>query len=414
MCIRDRFNRGLLLSEVSANDLALEDFNRVLELDPDDYRALYNRAMIHQAKGNTEAAIADITRVAEQFPDFPGALYLRASLYRNRGQLAKAEADYKKAQALAKALDPTHDYAADSSTENSPKTDTPANNSAAPDAALSKRFASLLTVNDNADFREEYNNSAIRGRIQDRNLNIELEPMMMLSFYSSPTELRKNTYYIREVDDLNATRMLRFILVVTNNVPTLDQATVERHFQSIDYYNSYLSTHNPRPVDYIGRALDFITVRDYQNAEKDADRAISLTPDLALAYLIRAQARYGQHLLAAENPDDSNDHMTRKAKAQARLADINADLDKVIELSPRMPIAYFNKGNILFEMEDFDGAAKAFSEAIQLKSDFGEAYYNRGYIRLKSGLRAAGIADLSKAGELGIIPAYNLIKRISK
>ncbi len=39
------------MAEVNANDLALEDFNRVLELDPDDYRALYNRAMIYRAKG---------------------------------------------------------------------------------------------------------------------------------------------------------------------------------------------------------------------------------------------------------------------------------------------------------------------------------------------------------------------------
>ena len=33
---------------------------------------------------------------------------------------------------------------------------------------------------------------------------------------------------------------------------------------------------------------------------------------------------------------------------------------------------------------------------------------------LKEGRRAEGISDLSKAGELGIVPAYNLIKRISQ
>lgn len=406
------FNRGLLLTEVSANDLALEDFNRVLELEPDDYRALYNRAMIHRAKGNTEEAIADITRVAERFPEFPGALYLRASLYRDRGQLAKAEADYKKADRLARTLNPNADYSdADGHQSENPGAE---NSPFETDDTTSKRFATLLTVDDNADFREEYNNTAIRGRIQDRNLNIEIEPMMLLSFYSSPTELRSGTYYIREVDDLNATRVLRFLLVVTNSVPTLDESTVARHFQSIDYYNSYLANHAARPVDYIGRALDFLTVRDYQNAEKDADRAIALTPDLALAYLIRAQARYGQYLLQRDNRDDHTDSFARKARAVAALADIKTDLDKVTELSPRMAVAYFNKGNILFEMEDYDGASKAYSEAIDLKNDFGEAYYNRGYIALKAGMRATGIADLSKAGELGIIPAYNLIKRISR
>ena len=54
--------------------------------------------------------------------------------------------------------------------------------------------------------------------------------MMLLSFYLSPTELRRNTYYIREVDDLNATRQLRFVLVVTNDVPSIDENMAARHF----------------------------------------------------------------------------------------------------------------------------------------------------------------------------------------
>lgn len=401
------FNRGLLLMEVNANDLALEDFNRVLELEPDDMRALYNRAVIHANKGNIKAAIADITRVADANPELPNTYFMRAGLYKQLGQLAKAEADYKHGQKLTKAL-PTAAEAAGN--DISAEIDREESSRDISDDMTKRRFASLVTVNDNADFREEYNNSAIRGRVQDRNLNIEIEPVMLLSFYSSPTELRRNTYYIREVDDLNATRSLRFLLVVTNTVPTIDESTAARHFESIDYYNSYISTHTPRPVDYIGRALDFITVRDYSNALKDADRAINLAPDIALAYLVRAQARYGRYLLGYEQGDGA----ARQALLRKDLDDIAADYRKVLELSPRTPVAYFNLGNIYFEMEDYDLATEAYNKAIELKPDFGEAYYNRGYISLRNGHRGAGIADLSKAGELGIVPAYNLIKRISQ
>jgi len=403
------FNRGLLLAEVSDNDRALNDFNRVLELDPDNYRALYNRAMIYRAKGNTESAIADISRVAERFPDFPGAIYLRAELYRERGQLARAEADYKRARAAAKALKPV--LAEDEVVGNeAAEVDEDAQ---MPEELVAKRFATLLTVDDNATIEEEYNNSAIRGRVQDRRLNIEIEPMMMLSFYSSPTELHRNTYYIREVDDLNATRQLRFVLVVTNQVPSIDENMASRHFQSIDYYNSHLSTHKPRPIDYIGRALDFITVRDYMNAEKDIDRAIAMAPDLAIAYLIRAQARYGRLQLERDSPQPGTDAMTRASINRKKLADIDSDLDEVIRLSPNMAVAYFNKGNILFELEEYALACAAYDKAVELKPDFGEAYYNLGYISLKSGRQTEGVADLSKAGELGIIPAYNLLKRLS-
>ena len=43
----------------------------------------------------------------------------------------------------------------------------------------------------------------------------------------------------------------------------------------------------------------------------------------------------------------------------------------------------------------------------------GEAWYNRGYVYLQLGNRDAGLADLSKAGELGIVPSYNLLKRMT-
>ena len=63
---------------------------------------------------------------------------------------------------------------------------------------------------------------------------------------------------------------------------------------------------------------------------------------------------------------------------------------------------------------DLTSAISAYTKAIELKPEFGEAYYNRGYLYLKLGNREAGIADLSKAGELGIVPSYNLLKRMTR
>jgi tetratricopeptide (TPR) repeat protein len=106
--------------------------------------------------------------------------------------------------------------------------------------------------------------------------------------------------------------------------------------------------------------------------------------------------------------------MTQAGLQRKALDDILADFTKVVELSPRIAPAWFNKGNVLVEMGDYTSAIAAYTRAIELKSDLGEAYYNRGYVYLKLGNQTAGVADLSKAGELGILPAYNLIKRISK
>lgn len=77
-------------------------------------------------------------------------------------------------------------------------------------------------------------------------------------------------------------------------------------------------------------------------------------------------------------------------------------------------MAWFNRGCILMEAEDYDAASEAFTKAIELKPDFGEAYYNRGYISLRAGRHNEGVEDLGKAGELGIVPAYSLIKRMQR
>lgn len=89
-----------------------------------------------------------------------------------------------------------------------------------------------------------------------------------------------------------------------------------------------------------------------------------------------------------------------------------ADLDKAIELSPRMAFAYYNKGNVLAELGDFTSALMAYNKAIEMKPDFGEAYYNRGYVYFQIGDHDKGVVNLSKAGELGVVPSYNLIKRM--
>jgi tetratricopeptide (TPR) repeat protein len=61
--------------------------------------------------------------------------------------------------------------------------------------------------------------------------------------------------------------------------------------------------------------------------------------------------------------------------------------------------------------QDFKAAISYYTQAIAKDSDFAEAYFNRGLTYIFIGQNDKGIADLSKAGELGIYQAYNLISR---
>ena len=79
-----------------------------------------------------------------------------------------------------------------------------------------------------------------------------------------------------------------------------------------------------------------------------------------------------------------------------------------------MLFAYYNIGNIYAHLHEYAKAQEAYTRALEIDPRFPDAYYNRGVIRLLDGRTEEGLADLSQAGEYGLYGAYNLIKRYSK
>ncbi len=400
------FNRGLLRAEVHDNNKAIEDFSKVIQLDPDNYHALYNRALLYKDIADYQSSVDDLNRVIEAFPTFSGAYFVRSEDLRLMGETAKAEKDYRKSLALSR--QPVEGGDGETTEESGDKPDTQED--------VANRFKSLLTIANNAQVKEEYNTAGIKGRVQDQNVIIEIEPYFTPSYYVTTTEIKEIPYYIKEIDDINATRMLRFVVMVTNHEPQLtDEEAIARHFSSIEYYNSYITTHTPRAIDYFGRAMDYYTLRNYQAAIADLNKAVELAPDFTLAYMLRANARLkNANLSAIGDNNNTDDSRLRMQTAKMVNAEVMDDINKTIELSPRMPFAHYNKGNLLVANGDLTSAISAYTKSIELKPEFGEAYYNRGYLYLKLGNREAGIADLSKAGELGIVPSYNLLKRMTR
>ena len=432
------FNRGMLRAEVQDRNRAIDDFSTVLSLNPYDYKALYNRSILLADIGDFDAALDDLGRVIDAFPDFAAPYFVRFDVLRRKGDMRAAQRDYDKSMALAKTRvqteradrffgRPDSDSPASSSatSDNSDSSDSSDNSdSSETQEQIKARFSSLTTIADNTSPEQIYNNKEIRGRVQDRNVNIEMEPIFLITYYTSPTELKLSGDYMREVDDINSTRILRFLLQVSNREPQMtDESVAQTHFSSIGYYNSYLATHTPRAIDYLGRAMDFMTLRNYESAIEDLSKAIALTPDFALAYLLRANARYLSRNIRSDEPSETAASRTGVPKLVAgapRIAGTNAirlaiaDLDSVIALSPLSPIPHFNKGVMLAQEGDNAAALQAFTRAIELRPDFGEAYFNRGYVYLSLGNRDAAFADLSRAGQLGIVPSYNLLKRMSR
>lgn len=413
-----RFNRGLLLAQVRDNNKAIADFSFVIKHDPKNVMARYNRAELYEQTKQYKKAIADYDVVIENVPDVSGLYFARSECKRKSGDRAGGEADYNKSQQLYRQKK--------SRQPQSEKSDNPGNEVKEHEEQadeVADMFKNLLTIGNENIAKPRYDNKT-RGRVQDNGFKINAAPMFFISYYYTVNDLNVSTNFVKEISDLNDMNVLSAPLYINNEYTSLSEEEITRHFNSINYYTGLLSNNNERSIDYFARALDFYMVKNYPSALADLDKAIGLSKDFTLAYFLRASVNYDLNRNALLSEDDTQTQMTGSMKEaqgmlnerrnREELQSVIADLDKVIGLSPYFVYAYYNKGCALLALQDYTSAINAFSKAIEQKPDLGVAYYNRGLAYFNLGNKSKGMADLSKAGELGITPSYSVIKRMSK
>jgi tetratricopeptide (TPR) repeat protein len=86
-------SRGAARLNDERPDVAIEDFNRAIEVDPSYARAFHLRGLAHEKQGHHPAAIDDFVRALKIDPDYGAAYYSRASLLTKLGRDADAAAD---------------------------------------------------------------------------------------------------------------------------------------------------------------------------------------------------------------------------------------------------------------------------------------------------------------------------------
>ncbi len=425
------FNRGLLRAEVGENNKAISDFDFVLKSNPSNFMALYNRALLHMRTRQFREAVRDFTAILKKYPEFEAGYMARGEAKRRMGDHKGGDADYEKAMAIFRRkkthvsnFNPAEIEAAAAIKKAEQRALNPVEDEPETAEEIINRFNTLLTVHDNDAVKPEYANRQ-RGHVQNDNIEVEPMPMFTLSYYAQDNKLNGKTHYIREIGDINESRLLPATLTLVNGDPQLSEDDIHRHFSNIDYYNSLLSTSKPRSIDYFARGLDYLLVKNPDAAIADADAAIALSPQFMLAYLLRADAHYMQYRMAqardagsaglpADAPDAKSQAMLRQRQDVTTLDMMQDDLDQAIKLSPKNVYAHFNKGNAFMLQGDYTSAISCYNAAIELKPDLGEAYYNRGLMYLRMGNKTLGVADLSKAGELGVLPSYNVLKRMTR
>ncbi len=100
--------RGVLLAvRKRAYDRAVEDFDKVLVIEPDNVEALVSRGDAFTQLGDLGRAMADLNRAVALAPDKPTVLVTRGQVESRRGNVAGAVRDYE----AALKLDPRYAYA---------------------------------------------------------------------------------------------------------------------------------------------------------------------------------------------------------------------------------------------------------------------------------------------------------------
>ncbi len=129
---------------------------------------------------------------------------------------------------------------------------------------------------------------------------------------------------------------------------------------------------------YANRSYAYFQQKDYSRARSDAEQAVKLDPNLAEARINLANARLKQ-----------ND----------RTGALN-DYKQALKLNLSKPLkagVFNNMGNLMFAQNNAQAAIQDYSQAIGQKSDYADAYYNRGLAYSNSNNPNNAISDFQTA-----------------
>lgn len=87
---------------------------------------------------------------------------------------------------------------------------------------------------------------------------------------------------------------------------------------------------------------------------------------------------------------------------------------RALELNPKHIQALNNRGIMRGSLGDFNGSLQDFNNAISLKPDYAEAWYNRGIIQMQTGKNQEACSNWHRASELGFEQAKQAIRDYCK
>ena len=161
---------------------AKADFAEVLRLEPDNFHARYNLGLVNLERDEPREAVADFNAIIARYPRFYPAYYARAMAFDKMGNTRAAVESMHRGDELVRAYvrnperNPLDRPAIQAGTANNGTPDSPET-----EEEIMDRFNQLVTVGSASQTQLAYNDR-IKGRVQDRDVNVDLAPAYFVSF----------------------------------------------------------------------------------------------------------------------------------------------------------------------------------------------------------------------------------------
>ena len=396
------YNRGILRVQVGDDNRAIEDFDYVVKMEPNNIMALYNRAVLLHRTGNLKRAIQDYSKIIDQYPNFWVGLQARAECYRRLGMTNLAELDefriFKAQMDKHIGIQPRWSRAQVIQTRKRSEIDF-------------SKYNQIVVEDDEEEelpaIAEQEYASVYRGKVQNRKLEVDNMPMYHLSYIRYNNVLRSFQVFDATVDAFNQKVKPLHTVYVNCNPNSLTEQQSKAVFAAADTLTKDIHATSDLQLSknlLFQRAVANTVVQNYSEAIDDLNTCLEIDPDMALAWWQRGVCSAMQNEFNATQGIDS----------QIKVANAVYDLDKACKLMPDNPFIYYDRANIHLAAEEYQQAIDDYTLCLEKNANVAEAYYNRGLARIKAGLQEEGVADLSKAGELGLYSAYGMIKKHSK
>lgn len=385
------YNRAMLRAEFGETNAAIRDLDKVVDMNPDNILIYFNRGLLKMEIKDWYGAYDDFSESIRLYPDFVKAYLVRAGVSAQLHDEKAAELDQYMAMQIMDRYKKMKDG------DRNALVDTTAN------------FRKLIDIN----ARQDEVRDVINGRIQDKNVIIELQEIFYVQ-YMSLDSLRngKVQYYNKHIMDYNQTHNYDPAITICNKKQMYPAGAVQQFIEKLSGQIAKDGDLN----SYLLRGSFYLNQEDYPRAIDDFTVIVNKEPRNLLALFNLANARMLMYDYI-ESVEDKTTKVIGEKENENRKVDYSLVLqgyNKCLEIDPDFVFALFNMANVYAKNGEIDKAISTYTRVIRQDKDIAEAYYNRGLLYIYTGQKALANADLGKAGELGIVSAYNIIKRYYK